>query len=306
MRAALRSLSAAGARALLRYFAMALPGDDDELLALAGFEDPPPPEEGLFRRGSWLRRVSAEPVLLFGGGRALLLEIAHPLVAAGVAEHSRFRSDPFGRLQRTLEALSAIVFRDRGAALAAARGVERAHGRVTGALSAPAGRFAAGTPYSGRDPELMLWVWATLVDTALEVYQRFVGELELAARRAYYADHRRVARVLGVPDALIPPDWEAFRRWFDATTQSDALCVTETAREIGAAVLAPAAALAGGRRLRLITTGLLPPRLREGFGLAWDAASAARFDELCLSVRTQRRAAAAAAAPALDASAKPR
>lgn len=273
---------------------MALPEADDELLALAGIRDVPPPEEGLFRRGSWLRRISGEQVLLFGGGRALLLEIAHPLVAAGVAEHSRFRSDPFGRLQRTLEALSAIVFRDRAAALAAARGVERAHARVHGVLPSAAGRFAAGTRYSGRDPELMLWVWATLVDTALEVYERFVDALAPAARRAYYADHRCVARVLGVPDALVPPDWEAFRAWFDALTQSDALCVTDTAREIGAAVLAPAATLAGGRRLRLITTGLLPPRLREGFGLDWDADSAARFEALCFSVREQRRAAAAA------------
>ena len=76
---------------------MPLPADDAELLAFAGLSDPPPPDEGLFRRGCWLRRVSAEPVLLFGGGRALLLEIAHPLVAAGVAEHSSYRSDPFGR-----------------------------------------------------------------------------------------------------------------------------------------------------------------------------------------------------------------
>ena len=162
---------------------MALPLDDDALLALAGLGDPPPPEEGLFRRGCWLRRVSGEPVLLFGGGRALLLEIAHPLVAAGVAEHSSYRTDPFGRLQRTLEAMSAIVFRDRAAALAAARSVERAHQRVTGRLAAPAGRFAAGTPYSGRDPELMLWVWATLVDTALAVYERFVETLDVDARR---------------------------------------------------------------------------------------------------------------------------
>jgi uncharacterized protein (DUF2236 family) len=127
---------------------MALPLDDDALLAFAGLCDPPPPEDGLFRRGCWLRRVSGEPVLLFGGGRALLLEIAHPLVAAGVAEHSSFRSDPFGRLQRTLEAISAIVFRDRAAALAAARSVERTIQRVTGRLVArrpsPPDRRTAG------------------------------------------------------------------------------------------------------------------------------------------------------------------
>lgn len=274
---------------------MELPQDDDALLALAGLGDPPAPEEGLFRRGCWLRRVSGEPVLLFGGGRALLLEIAHPLVAAGVAEHSNFRRDPFGRLQRTLEALSSIVFRDRAAALAAARGVARAHQRVAGALAEPAGRFAAGTRYTGREPELMLWVWATLVDTAVLVYERFVGELGEDARRAYYADHRCVARVLGVPDALVPPSWEAFRAWFDAMLASDALFVTPAAREIAASVLEPAAAIADARKLRLITAGLLPPRLREAFGLAWDDASAARLEKLTVSVRGLRRSAAGAA-----------
>jgi len=273
---------------------MALAADDDELLAFAGLSDPPPPDEGLFRRGCWLRRVSAEPVLLFGGGRALLLEIAHPLVAAGVAEHSSYRSDPFGRLQRTLEAMSAIVFRDRSAALAAARAVERAHARVIGVLAEPAGRFSSGTPYSGRDPELMLWVWATLVDTALAVYEHFVEALEIGARRAYYADHRSVVRVLGVPDALVPPSWEAFRAWFDAMLESDALAVTPTARAIAASVLEPAAALAGAARLRLITAGLLPPRLREGFGLVWDDASAAKLEALGASVRALRRSAPAA------------
>jgi uncharacterized protein (DUF2236 family) len=271
-----------------------LPNDDAELLAFAGFDRPPPPEEGLFRSGSWLRRVSGEPVLLFGGGRALLLEIAHPLVAAGVAEHSSYRSDPYGRLQRTLEAMTAIVFRDRAAALAAARGVERAHRRVTGRLAEAAGRFAAGTPYSGRDPELMLWVWATLVDTAVLVYRRFVGELEGDALRAYYADHRSVARVLGVPGELVPPTWEEFRAWFDAVLESDSLAVTPTGLEIAKTVLEPPAAASEVRKLRLITTGLLPPRLREAFGLAWDEVSAARLEALTASVRGLRRQAATA------------
>lgn len=273
---------------------MALPLDDAELLAFAGLDHPPPPEEGLFRSGSWLRRVSGEPVLLFGGGRALLLEIAHPLVAAGVAEHSSFRSDPFGRLQRTLEAMTAIVFRDRTAALAAARGVERAHRRVTGRLAEAAGRFPAGTSYSGRDPELMLWVWATLVDTAVLIYQRFVGDLDAGARRAYYADHRSVARVLGVPGALVPPTWEDFRAWFDAMLESDSLAVTPTSREIAETVLQPPASVSDARKLRLITTGLLPPKLREAFGLPWDEASTARLEALTASVRGLRRSAAAA------------
>jgi uncharacterized protein (DUF2236 family) len=268
-----------------------LPRDDHALLALAGLADPPPPEEGLFREDSWLRRVSAESVLLLGGGRALLLEVAHPLVAAGVAEHSEFRTDPLGRLQRTLDAISTLAFRERGAALEAARRVERAHLRVRGRLAHGAGRFAAGTPYDGRDPELMRWVWATLVDTSLVVTERFVAPLPPDAIEAYYADQCTLARVLGIPVELVPAGYAGFRAWFDEMLASDALAVTDAAREIAAAVLEPPLRLPTTGIARLLTAGLLPPRLREAFGLAWDAAHEARLAALCASARALRGAA---------------
>src|SRR3989475_11664523 len=112
-----------------------LPADVDALLARAGIDASIPAREGLFRERGWLRRVSREPAVLFGGGCALLLEVAHPLVAAGVAEHSDFRRDPFGRLQRTLAAITAIALEPRPAALAAARAVASAHERVRGELA---------------------------------------------------------------------------------------------------------------------------------------------------------------------------
>lgn len=264
-----------------------LPPDDASLLALAGIERLPPPDQGLFAADSWLRRVSAESVLLFGGGRALLLEIAHPLVAAGVAEHSDFRRDPFGRLQRTLDAMSRLTFGDRGSALAAARLVERSHTRVRGTLAQDVGCFAAGTPYDGRDPELVRWVWATLVDTGLQVYELFVAPLDDAAREAYYRDHRAIARLLGVPPGQVPETWPGFRSYFDGLVASDALAVGGQAREIADAVLHPPAGLPVGS-VRLITAALLPPRLREAFELPWDAGRAQRFDALVASVRRLR------------------
>jgi uncharacterized protein (DUF2236 family) len=279
-----------------------LPRDDAELLALAGITASPPPEQGLLRADSWLRKLAAESVLLLGGGRALLLEIAHPLVAAGVAEHSRFREDPLGRLQRTLDAMSAIAFRDQAAALEAARCVERAHVRVRGQLAEDAGCFPAGTAYSGRDPELMLWVWATLVDSALVVTDRFVGPLAPEARESYYADQCTVARVLGIPSELLPADHAGFRAYLDEMVAGDALAVTDTAREIAAAVLAPPQRLPATGVARLVTAGLLPPRLREAFGLAWDDARERRLADLCASARALR----APAAGSLDALRKAR
>src|SRR3989442_2903588 len=103
------------------------PAGDRALLAHAGIDASLPEREGLFRDDGWLRRVSREPAVLFGGGCALLLEVAHPLVAAGVAEHSDFPRDPFGRLQRTLTAISPIALEPRDPAPRAAPGVARPH-----------------------------------------------------------------------------------------------------------------------------------------------------------------------------------
>ncbi len=265
-----------------------LPEDDDVLLALAGVTDLPAPDEGLFRDGCWLRRISSEAVLLFGGGRALLLEIAHPLVAAGVAEHSSFRTDPFGRLQRTLEAMSAITFKDQAAVVSAVRSVATAHVPVRGRLAQTAGPFAAGTRYSGRDPELMRWVWATLVDTAWVVYERFVGPLDVDALGSFYGDQRALARVLGVPAEILPARWADFRSYFDSMLESDELTITATAREIAKVVLNPPGAASSGPLVRMITAGLLPERFRTGFDLPWDAEQMDRFDSLTRSVRARR------------------
>jgi uncharacterized protein (DUF2236 family) len=266
-----------------------LPQGDDALLARTGIDPLPPEREGLFRNGGWLRRIHAESALIFGGGRALLLEVAHPLVAAGVAEHSSFRTDPLGRLRRTLEAMHAIAFGDRAAALAAARSVERAHMRVRGTLAESAGpRYPAGTPYDGRDVDLVVWVWATLVDTALCVYECFVAPLAPESREAYYAEQRAIARLLGAPAEALPRDHAAFRAWFDGCVDGDTLSVTPVAREIADAVLTPPPGLADAAQVRLITAALLPERLRDAFGLRYEPKQRARFDALVRSVRSLR------------------
>jgi uncharacterized protein (DUF2236 family) len=272
----------------------ALPASDDALIALARIDPLPPAEVGLFAPQGWLRRIHSEPSLLFGGGRALLLEVAHPLVAAGVAEHSNFRGDPFGRLQRTLDAMRAIEFGDRASALSAARSVERAHARVSGRLEQDAGRYRAGTPYHGRDAALVLWVWATLVDSAIAVYECFVETLGGKAREAYYTEQCVVARLLGVPQDLLPPSYAAFRSWFDGCIEGDTLCVTPVGREIARAVLAPPGGLADGGRVASITAALLPARLRDAFELRFDAAARARFEALRQTVRSLRAEGSAA------------
>src|SRR5690348_15205949 len=129
---------------------------------------------GLFPDDSIIRRVNRENVLLLGGGRALLMQLAHPLVAAGVDDHSDFRVRPIRRLRRTVQMVMAIVFGDRETALAAARSVNRVHGRVV------------GDGYRALDPELLLWVHATLVDSSLVTYETFVRRLSDTEREEFY------------------------------------------------------------------------------------------------------------------------
>jgi uncharacterized protein (DUF2236 family) len=152
-------------------------------------------------------RVNRESVVLLGGTRALLLQLAHPSVAAGVAAHSGYREDGLGRLRRTLELTMALTFAPRSEALQAAGSINSVHRRVSGLRE-------DGTPYHALDPELLLWVLATLVDTSLQVYELCVAPLSAQEREAYYQEVRKVATHLGLPGELAPTSLVAMRSYF--------------------------------------------------------------------------------------------
>ncbi len=232
------------------------------------------PAHSLLGSGSLTWRVNREAVLLLGGGRALLMQVAHPLVAAGVAAHSRFRDQPLQRLQRTLDLTLTITFGDARAALAAVRRIERVHAAVRGTLSAAVGPFRRGRRYAAGDPRLLFWVHATLVDSALRTYERFVQPLSPAARRRYYAESKIVARLFGVPERLIPPMWLAFERYMRDMLDGDVLAVGPAGRAIADSILDPPMPI-GLRQVvsatGFFTAGLLPPALRTRYGLEWNA-----------------------------------
>jgi uncharacterized protein (DUF2236 family) len=134
----------------------------------------------------------------------------------------------------------------------------------------------------------MRWVWATLVDTAVGMYRRFVADLCADAAAGYYADQLAIARLLGIPEALLPPTWGAFEGWFAGVLASDELTVDDRAREIADAVLSPPGNTANARLMRLLAAALLPEPLRAAFGLDWGAEKAQRFGSLVESVRGLR------------------
>jgi uncharacterized protein (DUF2236 family) len=229
-------------------------------------------DEGVFGPGSLTWRVNREGVLLLGGGTAIILQLAHPLVAAGVAEHSNYREDPWGRLYRTLDVTTKIVFGPTPVAEESARRLRHVHGLIRGTTSEDAGRFPAGTPYDGRTPELRMWVHATLVHVSLLVYQRYVGPLTIAEQRGYYEEQKLLAEMYGVPRSVQPDTFADFNEYFDDMLESDATAATAALRDVVDATLRPPLPRVAWplvEALNLATVGMLPQSLRAELGLPW-------------------------------------
>jgi uncharacterized protein (DUF2236 family) len=222
---------------------------------------------GLFGPGSASWRIDREMIVLAGGSCALLMQAAHPVVAAGVAEHSTYATDPFGRILRTLLTSYEVVFGTRSEADEALRRVNAIHATVRGR------RPDTDEAYSALDPEALLWVHATLVDTALRVYSRFVGPLTPADEQAYYLECSRVAEVLGVRWADLPPTISDLRAWMDEMIESGRVRVTPPARQIARTVLYPSPLLPrlAWDAAHLVSLSALPAALRTQYGIRWSA-----------------------------------
>jgi uncharacterized protein (DUF2236 family) len=236
-------------------------------------------DPGLFPPGSVARRVNGETALLLGGGRALLLQLAHPIVAAGVADHSDFRRDALGRLANTLDLTLTVSFGDEDQRRDALARVTTTHRRVTGKRN--------DRPYRALDPELLLWVHATLVDSAIATYERFVGSIGPVARDRYHEEMKAQALAFGVPKDRLPGSFEEFRGYVERMVAT--LEVTDEARELSHGVLHPAVSAPlhpFGGVMRLLTIGLLPERIRAGFGLTWDPVRERVLAALAAAIRS--------------------
>lgn len=223
----------------------------------------------LFSPSSTFWRVNREIVSALAAPRAVLMQIAHPLVAAGVAEHSQFRKHRFARLYRTSMAAAAVTFGSREFANRVVRSINQKHQLVHGILKTQSGVFPPGTPYDANDEELKLWVMSTVTDSALLVYNLFVGNLSDDERDAYYQDSLVVARMFGVPDSITPPTYADLQIYMRQMIQSDIITVSETAREIARALFSRS--IEGDLLLMGSTVGigLLPERMRREFGFRW-------------------------------------
>ena len=229
-----------------------------------------------FTDDSMLRRVHREWVVAFSGPRALLMQATHPVAFAGFFAHTGALDEPYERLNRTAQVMDTIAFGAKADADKLTRRVRAMHRRVSGELTEPAGRFPAGTPYRADDPVLLLWILATLVDSALLVYQKYVRGLSRDERDAYWQDYKVIGRHFGLQDHEMPDTIEDFERYMQDMLESDDLWVSDEAREIAIdIVMRPPVPLVARPLLEManfITVGLLPRRMREMYGFSWDPA----------------------------------
>lgn len=242
------------------------------------------PVLGFYGPDSMMWRINREAVLLGCGPAALLLQIAHPLVARGVAEHSNFESDPFRRLHGTINTTMALVFGDGRAAERAVRKLNGVHRGIRG----------EGPPYRAMDPALLLWVQATLVLTSVAAYERWVGSLRIAEKEQFWQEARRVGVRLGIGLDFSPTDWPTLEAYWERMLAPDGpIQVSETARRLAPMIVRPPFPFVPGQVMDLLTLpgfALLPPRLRDEFGIAWDAGRERLASALGLAVRAWVRA----------------
>ncbi len=240
-------------------------------------------------------RVNREAVVVLGWGRAILLQLAHPLVAAGVGAHSGFDDGALAyvrRMRRTIGAMLSLTFGTESEIRETAGRINAVHRRVRGRLDRDVGRYAAGTPYDAADPALLTWVHATLVDSQLRTYALFVGRLAPDEEDRYCAEAAQIGPLLGAPSGALADTKDRLDGYLDRMQQGDRLAVGAAARRLAGALLAPP-----GRRWvapalwlgRLTTVGLLPASIRDAYGFAWDARDARRLRSAAAVLRAARR-----------------
>jgi uncharacterized protein (DUF2236 family) len=227
------------------------------------------PDAGFFGPDSVSWQVHRETTVLFGGARALLMQAAHPLVVAGASKTGFYRRNPWQRLYRTLDLTYALTFGSRERALAAAEHINAVHRAVHGVDE------VTGLPYDAFDVDLLLWVHACLVDSALLFERLTVGRLDDAGRQRFHEEQMLTAELVRLPRERIPPTVPELRAWMDEVIGSGILQATEAAGDVAAMYRDPPSEAEWRPVLRAVTWwafGTLPPPVRALYGVRWNAA----------------------------------
>jgi uncharacterized protein (DUF2236 family) len=242
---------------------------------------------------SW--KINRERLVIVGWGRAILLQFAHPLVAAAINDHSSFRGSlktSFGRLWSTVAAMLSLTFGDDEEAVTTAARINVIHDHVFGRLRASAGTFSAGEKYSAHDAELLRWVHTTLLDSIPLTYELLIGPLTQEERDRYCVEAAIMEPLLDIPAGMLPRNrTELDARVRDMFDSGD-MAITAGSRALARAVLFPPRWRLFWplfRPVQLITIGLLPAAVRDAYGFEWTRRDARALARWTMAVRLLRR-----------------
>lgn len=228
--------------------------------------------DSYFGERSMIRRVMGERAVAFSGARSLLMQASHPLAVAGLLAHSDSLEDPYDRLARTAQVLDAITFGSRAEADRLTARVRAMHRRVRGSLSEAVGIYAAGTPYRADDPELLMWILYTLVDSASLFYSVYVGALSTLQRRALWEDYKVVGELFGLRPGQMPDTLDDLSAYGRTMVKGDRLCVGDwarrRAREIVLEPPVPVRLRPVLETVNFVTIALLPDEIRRQYGFS--------------------------------------
>lgn len=231
---------------------------------------------------SWAQASDVRRLLL--APYALILQVAHPTVGAGVAEHSNFVTEPWQRLTRTLDYLDLLVYGGEDAIETASR-VRDLHKRIKGVR-------ADGVKYHALEPQAYAWVHATLMLAMIELHNRFIRRLSRADVEASYREWLGLGRLLGIREGDLPPDWASFQSYCD-TMMCAELVDNEAVRLVLRTIRTPGeppgwpsrlgwlwrlVRMPAGYLLTLTGASVLPPELRERFGIRWSRSKQRQAD----------------------------
>jgi uncharacterized protein (DUF2236 family) len=236
-------------------------------------------------------RIAGDGRLMAGAGYALMLQVAHPVVSAGVAEHSNFQQDPYGRLIRTLDYVNVSVFGGDAAAAAMGSRTREMHKRIKGVMP-------DGSHYHSLEPGPFAWVHATLVHSILKVSSRFGTRPTEWERETVYQDWREIGEHIGVRPRDLPETYRDFIAYV-RQMEREALFPTESVQTVLRTMKSPippelpylgdgtwrVARWPAARVLRLTTLGLLGPVVRQRLGLPWSQADRLQFETIAAANR---------------------
>jgi len=241
------------------------------------------PAAGFFGPDSVAWRINREMVLGLVVLRALLMQVAHPKVAQGVADHSDFTKRPFARAYATFNAQQHIVFGSCAESIEALMRIYIRHVGIRGELH---GSASDNTPtrYEANDPSLLFWVYTTLIDSMFYGYRTFLPDLEPPESARFYEEGKLFARLIGIPTEMVPPRLADFDAWMHAAIEGNEIQVSEAGRDISRALLRVPIGFAAPVT-RFLAAATLPPRLRAQFGLPWSPQRQQIFDLLARWLR---------------------